>query len=57
MLEIFAARKFADARGELGGYGGGHLQADSFDEVQRHEEQRRRLAQEVKEARQQATPI
>ena len=38
----------------VGGYGGGHLQADSFEEVQRHEEKRRRLAQEVKEARQEA---
>ena len=38
----------------VGGFGGGHLQADSFEEVQKHEDQRRRLAQEVKEARQEA---
>mmetsp|Transcript_46183 Transcript_46183/g.76365 ORF Transcript_46183/g.76365 Transcript_46183/m.76365 type:complete len:177 (-) Transcript_46183:65-595(-) len=35
----------------VGGYGGGHLMADSFDAVEQHEHQRRQLAREVKEAR------
>jgi len=35
----------------VGGFGGGHLVADSYEEVERHEEERRRLAKEVKDAR------
>ena len=35
----------------VGGFGGGHLHAESFEAVQAHEEERRRLAAEVKEAR------
>uniref|UniRef100_A0A7S4AZR4 Uncharacterized protein n=1 Tax=Chrysotila carterae TaxID=13221 RepID=A0A7S4AZR4_CHRCT len=37
-----------------GGYGGGHLHADSFAEVEAHEKERRRLAALVKEAREEA---
>ena len=35
----------------VGGFGGGHLHASSFEEVERHERERRELAAEVKEAR------
>ena len=35
----------------VGGYGGGHLHAVSFEAVQQHEEERRLLALEVKAAR------
>jgi hypothetical protein len=35
----------------IGGYGGGHLHASSFADVEKHEAERRALAQQVKEAR------
>ena len=35
----------------VGGFGGGHLHAESFEEVQKHETERRELAQKVAEAR------
>ena len=38
----------------VGGYGGGHLVAESIEAVEEHEAVRRRLAQEVKEAREAA---
>ena len=35
----------------VGGYGGGHLYAESYQAVEQHEAERRRLAKEVKKAR------
>ena len=35
----------------VGGYGGGHLHASSFSEVERHERERKELVAQVKEAR------
>ena len=35
----------------VGGYGGGHLHAESFEAVEQHEKDRQRLAAEVKKAR------
>ena len=47
-------KKGKETNDYVGGYGGGHLTADSFEAVQQHEQQRRELVQEVKRARDQA---
>uniref|UniRef100_A0A6T7X9E4 Uncharacterized protein n=1 Tax=Prymnesium polylepis TaxID=72548 RepID=A0A6T7X9E4_9EUKA len=49
LKELYA--KGGETNDYVGGFGGGHLKAGSFEEVQAHEEERRRLALEVKEAR------
>ena len=40
----------------VGGYGGGHLHASSYEEVEHHERKRRELAEKAKAARASGTP-
>ena len=50
--QLAALHKRGNEKNEyIGGFGGGHLHASSFADVEKHEAERRALAQQVKEAR------